>query len=105
VDFLVLAQQAPSPSGGLLALEGLQAIVGLASIVCLILVIVKMIQNGQTGLGIASICCGLIALVVGWQNATAWNIKTLMTVWTILIVINIILGIITGSMAQSQFGH
>jgi hypothetical protein len=80
----------------------LQLLVGLASLVCFVMVVIKMFQDGQTVLGIATIvlafCCGiggLIAFIVGWINASRWNIRNLMLIWTVLIVVGIVLNIIT----------
>jgi hypothetical protein len=63
---------------------------GLICLVCHILVIVKMFQHNQTGLGIASIiltfCCGLgglLTFIYGWVKSTPWNIKNLMLVFTV----------------------
>jgi hypothetical protein len=74
----------------------LGALTGLGSLICFILIVVKMFQDKKTGAGIASIvlalCCGigfLIALVVGWQNAHRWNIRNLMIAYTVLLVANI----------------
>ncbi len=94
----LLLAQAGGPSGAQAASFGiiqiLQMVVGLVAIVCWILVLVKMFQNGQTGLGIVSICCGLVAFIVGWMNATQWGIKNVMLIWTLTIVVNIILSIV-----------
>jgi hypothetical protein len=72
--------------GGLfLAVYWLAAIV---SLVCLVLVIVKIFQSGQTGLGIACAVlslCGigaLITFIVGWVNAKKWGITNIMIIWT-----------------------
>ncbi len=79
----------------------LQLLVGLASLVCFIMVVIQIFQHGQTVLGIVTIvlaCCGiggLIALIVGWINATNWGIRNLMLIWTVLIVVGIILNVIT----------
>jgi hypothetical protein len=81
-------------------LMALQVIVGIAYLVCFILVLIKMFQNGQTGLGIACIvlvfCVGigaLIAFIFGWINAQKWGIKNIMMAWTACWVIGIILNI------------
>lgn len=65
------------------------------------MVIVKMFQNGQTGLGIACIvlvlCAGigaLIAFVYGWIKSGEWDIKNIMLAWTGAIVLNILLTIL-----------
>ena len=66
------------------------SVLGLASFVCFILVVVKMFQNDQTGLGIVTLItslCGigtLIAFIYGWIKSSEWNIKTLMLVWTVV---------------------
>jgi hypothetical protein len=70
---------------------------GLTCLVCHILVIIKMFQRGQTGLGIACILLtlcfgigGLITLIYGWVKASEWNIKNLMVVYTIGFGLNVI---------------
>jgi len=84
-----------------MVLTGLSVVVGLASLACFIMVVMKMFQNEQTGMGIACIvllfCFGigaLIALIVGWMNAEKWGIKNIMLAWTGLVVVGIILNII-----------
>jgi hypothetical protein len=74
----------------------LVGIAGLVSIVCFIMVVVKMFQNGKSGLGIATIlllCCGiggLVAFIYGWMKSTEWNIRNLMLAWTVAIIIGIV---------------
>ena len=82
-----------APAGPNYAVLGLQCLVSLAGFVCYIIVLVKIFQDNQIGLGIASICCAIIAFVIGWQRASEWGIKNLMIIWTILIVINIALNV------------
>jgi hypothetical protein len=72
---------------------------GIGALICHILIIVKMFQAGQTGLGIACIilffCCGigfLISLIYGWMRAKEWNISPLMTVYTALLVADLAIG-------------
>ena len=72
----------------------------IASVVCFILVVVKMFQHGQTGLGIATIvlvfCFGigfLVAFIYGWVRAREWNLTNIMLIWTGAIIVNIIGGI------------
>ncbi|MBA2115488.1 hypothetical protein [Bremerella alba] len=79
---------------------GLAGILGLVSLVCFILIIVKMFQNDDTTLGIiciVTIFCGiggLIAFVMGWINAGKYNASQLMLIWTGAIVGSVILNII-----------
>lgn len=76
-------------------------LLSLLSLGCFIMVVVKMFQHGQTGLGIACIvlviCAGigaLIAFVYGWIKSGEWNIKNIMLAWTAAIIVNILLSII-----------
>lgn len=79
----------------------LQIALSIVALVCYVLVLVKMFQNGQTGLGIACIvllfCFGigvLIAFIVGWVNAKKWNLMPVMLAWTGLIVVGILLNFV-----------
>ena len=89
-------------------LSGLGAVCGLVAFVCYIIVLVKMFQNGQIGLGIAAIvllCCfgigHIVALVVGWQNAGRWAIRQLMMVYSI----SLGLGIVLSGIGQAMGGQ
>lgn len=73
----------------------LMAVVGgLGSLVCGIIISVKMFQNDNTALGVITLitlfCSGigyLIALIFGWMKAGAWRIQNLMIVYSILLVL------------------
>ncbi len=74
----------------------IQLVLALPSLVCLIIVIKSMFNNGNTGLGIATIVltfvCGigsLIAFVWGWMNVGG----KVMIAWTVLTIASIIAGI------------
>ena len=80
------------------ALVALGSILNLVALVCAILVIVKMFQNNQTGIGVASIIglfvCGfgyILALVYGWQNKVAWKLESVMPIFTGSIVLGMLL--------------
>ena len=71
----------------------IQLVLALPSLVCLIIVIKNMFDNGSSGLGIATIIltlvCGigsLIAFVWGWMNVGG----KVMIAWTILTIAGII---------------
>ena len=71
------------------ALMGIGGIFGLIAFVCFIMVVIKMFQNNQTGLGIGSIIgifvCGIgyiIALIFGWKNKEAWGLQKVMPIFT-----------------------
>jgi drug/metabolite transporter (DMT)-like permease len=61
----------------------------LVSFVCFVVVVVKMFQNNQVGLGVASIIglpCVIgyfIALFAGWKNRTAWKLEKVMPIFTL----------------------
>jgi uncharacterized membrane-anchored protein len=85
----------------LLLLQALLAILSIGSLVCFILVLIKMFQQGQTGLGITCIvlafCAGigtLIAFIYGWVKAREWDLQKVMMVWSGLVAANILLSII-----------
>ena len=71
----------------------IQLVLALPSLVCLIIVIKNMFDNGSSGLGIATIIltlvCGigsLIAFVWGWMNVGG----KVMIAWTVLTIAGVI---------------
>lgn len=68
-------------------------IAGFVCFVCFVWVVVKMFQNGKTGLAITSIltfCCGigyLIAFVYGWIKSGEWKLMPVMLVWTLMFLV------------------
>lgn len=83
----------------------LSMLFGLGSLVCFILVIIKMFQHGDSTLAIVClvlIICGigpLIAFVMGWIRAGAWGIQNIMMAWT-----GCILGAIVCNLAGAALG-
>ena len=62
---------------------------GVGSLVCFILVLIKMFQAGETVMGIVCIVTificgigGLITFILGWINVSTWRIQQVMLVWT-----------------------
>ena len=71
---------------------GLASLIGLGSLVCWIMVLIKQFQMGSVVHGIIGILtCGLWTLIWGWINAKKYNIRNLMLIWTILIVVAVVL--------------
>ena len=77
---------------------GLGGILGLAGFVCWVMIVIKMFQNDKSTLGIITIVlvfCGgigyLIGLVVGWMNATAWNMKNIVVAYTACLILTAVL--------------
>lgn len=74
----------------------LAMLVGIGSIICWILVLIKIFQNDGPVKGIIGLICGLFALIWGWMHANRLGIKNIMMIWTVLIVIYLILGLLGG---------
>lgn len=80
------------------ALLGLGSILSLVALVCAIMVVVKMFQNNQTGLGIGTIVglfvCGfgyILALIFGWKNKEEWSLQKVMPIFTVSLILGIVL--------------
>ncbi len=80
--------------GGLIGIVAL--CVGLGSLICFIIVLIKLFQNEGTLKGILGIICGLYTFIWGWMNATRLNIKTIMMIWTVLLIISLVLNFAFG---------
>ena len=73
-------------------------LIGLASFVCFILVLIKQFQNAGPVHGIIGIItCGIWTFIWGWMNATKLNIKNIMLAWTLLIIVSIIINVMFGA--------
>jgi hypothetical protein len=70
-------------------LFALAILISLGSLVCWILVLVKIFQAGNIGIGIVGILCPLVAFIYGWMKADEYKIKNIMIIWSILIVASI----------------
>jgi len=73
----------------------------LGALVCYILVVIQMFQHGRPAQDLAHswparLRLGyLFAFIYGWTKAGEWRIKNLMLVWTVLIVLNIGISVLT----------
>ena len=75
-------------------LIGLLAMVAyLGSLVCFIIVLIKLFQTEGPLYGILGLICGLYTLIWGWMNADKQNIKNIMLIWTGLLVLSIVLNV------------
>lgn len=78
----------------------LSMLVGLASLVIFIMVLVKQFQTAGAVHGIIGIVtCGIWTFIWGWMNAGKLNIRNLMLIWTALVILNIVLSILGGGMS------
>lgn len=73
-------------------------LIGLASFICFVLVLIKQFQNAGPVHGIIGIItCGIWTFIWGWMNATKLNIKNIMLAWTLLIIVGIIINVMFGA--------
>jgi drug/metabolite transporter (DMT)-like permease len=77
-------------------LSGLGFLAGLGSLVCFVIVIVKMFQTGDSTLGIVCLvtflCFGigvLIAFIMGFVNQRKYQVLPVMLIWVACIVVGI----------------
>ena len=71
----------------------LAMVCGIVSLVCWIMVLVKIFQD-SVGLGILGIICGLFTFIYGWVKVREYGIQRLMLVWTLAIVAGIVLQVL-----------
>jgi hypothetical protein len=77
----------------------LAKLVGLASLVPFIIVLIKLFQQKGVLHGILGIICALYTFIWGWMNANTLNIKNVMILWTVLIIAGAVLNIMFASSA------
>ena len=59
---------------------------GIASIICLILVLIKLFPAEGPVKGVLGIICGLYTFIWGWQNVNRFNLRQIMQIWTVAII-------------------
>ncbi|MBD2079207.1 hypothetical protein [Leptolyngbya sp. FACHB-17] len=74
----------------------------IVSLVCFILVLLKLFPDKGVGWGIFGIFCGIYTFIWGWQNADRHNLKNIMTLWSAAFVANILLQIVVVSITGSS---
>lgn len=84
---------------------------GIGSLVCFILVLIKMFQNNETTMGIVCIVTlllcglgGLIAFILGWINVSTWRIQQIMMIWTLCVVVGILLNVLLVVLGVAAMG-
>ena len=80
----------------------LASLVGLASFVCFVIVLIKQFQTAGALHGVIGIItCGIWTFIWGWMRAATLNIRNLMLIWTVLFVLTIVLQMMGGMAALS----
>ena len=81
-------------AGGIMGI--LAMLVGLGSLICFIIVLIKLFQNEGALKGILGLICGIYTFIWGWMNADKLGIKNIMMIWTALILISLVLNFAFG---------
>ena len=77
-------------------------LVGLGSLVCFVMVLIKQFQTAGPLHGIIGlITCGIWTFIWGWMRAATLNLRNLMMIWTVLIVVAMVLNMMGGMAALS----
>jgi hypothetical protein len=89
-----------------LILSILAGICGIGSLICFVIVVMKMFQHGDSNLGIISlvlILCfgigGLVAYVIGWMKVGVYGIQNIMMAWTGCIIGGIVFNVLAAAFA------
>lgn len=77
-------------------MAALGMVLSLGSVVCFIIVLIKLFQNEGALKGILGLICGLYTFIWGWMNATRLNIKNIMLIWTVLLILAAVINGIYG---------
>jgi len=72
----------------------LAQLVGLGSLVCFVMVVIKLFKEKGALHGILGILCGLYTFIWGWMNAGRLGVKNIMLIWSVLIVVGVILNVL-----------
>lgn len=86
-------------------LQLLNGLVGIGCLICFIIVLVKLFQENGILHGILGLICGLYTFIWGWINASRFDIRNIMMIWTLLIVVSLILSALGGSYYSYTFGR
>ena len=64
-------------------------VAGFGAFVCFIMVLIKQFESAGVAHGVIGIItCGSWTFIWGWINAGELNIKSLMLIWTVLVVVS-----------------
>ena len=88
-----------------LVFAGISALLGLASFVVFVVVLVKMVRQSGCLLGILGFFIPLVAFIWGWVKAKELEITDIMLFWTFISVLSIILtvvGIVSGMSQNAE---
>ena len=65
----------------------------IVSLICFIMVLIKLFPAEGALKGILAIICALYAFIWGWINASKFNLRNVMIAWTIAIIVSIVMNV------------
>ena len=68
----------------------LSYLAGIVSLICWIMVLIKMFPAEGVVKGILAVICGLYAFIWGWMNSAQHNLRNIMLIWTVAILVSIV---------------
>lgn len=79
-------------------------LIGLVILVVFIMVLIKQFKTAGPVHGIIGIVtCSIWTFIWGWMNSSKLNIRNLMIIWTLLLILNIILGFVFRASMAANF--
>jgi hypothetical protein len=66
-------------------------VAAIVSLICWIMVLIKMFPAEGAVKGILAIICALYAFIWGWMNAAKYNLRNIMIAWTIAIIVSVVM--------------
>ena len=82
------------------------AIGGIGSLVCWIMVVVKMFQKDKPLIAVLGILCSVWAFIWGWMKSGTFGLKKIMIIWCVCVGLTIVGNVIFGGAmaAKAQNG-
>lgn len=79
-------------------------LLGIGSLACAIMVLIKQFQNAGAVHGIIGIItCFIWTFIWGWINSGRLNIRNIMLIWTIILIVQLILNFVFGASIAGQY--
>ena len=66
------------------------AVGAIGSLICWIMVLIKMFQNEKPLIGILGILCSLWACIWGWMKSSTLGLKKIMMIWSVCVVLTVV---------------
>jgi hypothetical protein len=83
----------------MIAILGILSIAaGIAGFVCWIIVLTKLFPAEGALKGVFAVICSIYAFIWGWQNVGRYDLKKIMTIWSVAFATSIVVQILTLAM-------